>query len=40
LATDDDHAVLFDVSSQQNIWRDDTLGVSSSLNDVLYSLLT
>lgn len=33
LATDDDHAVLFDVSSQQNIWRDDTLGVSSSHND-------
>jgi len=34
LATDDDSAVLFDVSSQQNIWPDDSHSVSSSLNQV------
>ena len=33
-AADDENAVLFDVSSQQNVWPDDSHGVSSSLNEV------
>jgi len=39
LATDDDNAIVFDVSTQQNVWRDDSHGVSSSLSDVHFFVL-
>jgi len=34
LATDDENSVVFDVSSQQNVWRDDSHSVSSTLTEV------
>jgi len=38
LAVDDDNSVVFDVSSQQNVCRDDSHSVSSSLNEASVSL--
>jgi len=34
LATDDENSVMFDVSSQQNVWPDDSQSISSSLIEV------